>query len=433
MSGTVLIEHAGGWTLASSGQPPVPLADDVDAIADAVRGVCRRVVLAPSSQSAAFVALDSDALQTTDRQMLTYELERSLPLDAEQIVADFDLAGEPRTAVAIDAERWQPLVETLEAAGVAVESICPAPLLALLALPAKSRTHGTILWPDPNGGIDGFTFAASRLVDWSHRDLGRLRSALRLDPPAEPITLVEAGDPDCTAEVEATLLDAGLSCVRLAAGDRDSLAAATATRILAKRTQPPLELRRGVLAAAAPLRGILGTLRWLAFWTVLSGVAIAAALFWRQGRLAAELSELRAEQRAIYREVFPNDDRRRGAVLSRLRSEHSKVAASRRGSADVPAAVSVLEVLEGFLKGLPTQTRSRVGELRIEDGSVTADVELNAQRDAGRLAAALEASGFVVEEPTTQQLDDGTITAKLRARWTGRAAERPTSQAGAAR
>jgi hypothetical protein len=179
---------------------------------------------------------------------------------------------------------------------------------------------------------------------------------------------------------------------------------------------PWFELRRDELANGEPNRAIRKNITWLGAAVVSVLVALSSAWWIRASQLQQRFTEITQQQRDIFQQTFP-ESRIPRAVVSRLESEHVKMIRSRQLTDEVPRSHSALDVLHEFLLSLRTDVRSRTTEIWIDNGVVTADVELRAHDDAGALAASLEQNGFIVDPPTTTQRDKQTVVTRLRARW----------------
>src|SRR4051812_19728408 len=78
-----------------------------------------------------------------DRSAMAFRLEEKLPLAAENFTADFVTAGDRALGVCVANDKVKPLVEALENAGVVVQSVAPA---AMLALQSRAPADSVVLW-----------------------------------------------------------------------------------------------------------------------------------------------------------------------------------------------------------------------------------------------------------------------------------------------
>ncbi len=154
----ILFPDIAGWRLGTSDAGGATLAD-VAVPADAEPGVVAAavavalkskgyrgegIILAiPSSMCLCALTLINGLPAKHRHRAMVYRLEDRLPIAAEEVVADFIAAGpsdEQTLGVCSRRASLAPLVEALEASGLAVAAICPASLLALQFL----QTHGPL-------------------------------------------------------------------------------------------------------------------------------------------------------------------------------------------------------------------------------------------------------------------------------------------------
>ena len=444
--GTLLLETADGWQVLAAGRgsrPPVAVdvsAETGEESAEAIIGAIaaaggRRgsAVIAP--QTALFATFPTAELgDARSREARTFALERSLPLDAERIVADFVDVDETTTAVAIDADRYGPLVDALETRGVRTQAIVPAALLlvdARLRLADARRSLKDVPSPravvslsDPFASdvdaldgrsdieVDLFTFDGGRLLDWQRRPLGAAAASLRLDRP-EAVVLLKPSDADRALNAA---LDAATQTdrprVSLPIDDPQALIRRAAGDVLSGRVSPRFDLRRDALAAGDPLRRLAPSLAMVAAAATLLVLA-AAAGSWRQAEgLRAATEELRAERQTAYESVFGTGEVPRTASR-RLAARHRDAVRRASEESDAPSDPSAIEVLDAVLRTLPQDVRVRVDEVAIDGGAVSLAVAVNAHEDAGRVARLLDDGPFAFERPSTSRTAGGEIVARL--------------------
>ena len=400
-----MLETPGGWSLHAIGRRVSPLTatapDDLAKTAAAFAAshrLGRDVVIAVDSDSSLFVPLGRLDEERPDRVSLTFALEDDLPLDAEQIVADFDLS-DPPVGLAVDADRLEPIVGATEDAGLRVQAIVPAASLLAAALPRRSER---LVWTR-DGQCDVIDRERDRLIGWRRCSADRLDATLTLEPSDRPVVAVGDPTPDSAA---ALTIDAD-EAIRRQAG-----------RLLAGRLTPQFELRRDRLDSGDPHRRLRGTLAWTAVAATVFSIVASGLLLHRASELRDETAELRQEQRDLFAKALPGTEPPR-ALMTRFRREHRKLLGARQIDPAVPETVSALDVLHDVLDGLTDAVRSRITDLRITDGEIRIAVELNAHADAARLAESLEVGGFRMDSPATSQRDDGTIVSTLRGDWLG--------------
>jgi type II secretory pathway component PulL len=418
-AGCILIEQGDAWRVIAAdtdaaktdevllrGTTDVSrLATDV---ADAVQqlGCKPRLVVAPDSGSSFFATVKSDGnARLSDRTALTFEIESSLPFDAEQAVADFSNDGNQITGIAIDATRWAPMVDALDAQGVLVEAIVPLPVLAAQTLieERKAAAGDRLIW-SRGDCADLMVLRENSLASWRFVPNGsqRLRGELQAmseDHPAHENTL---------------WVDQPIDPVRQTDLDEPMALAATrsASLLLQGQSTPWYDLRRGRLAESDPLRSYRDPLRWLTLAIGALLVTTIAMSFWRTARIENELLKISEQQKSVFKTAFPGT-RMPAAVISRIRSEHRKSLGSRKTGGAVPTPKSAIKVLDAFLASVPKELRCNVTQVAIRDGELNADIEFRNHAAAGTLAAALEESGFTMLPPSTDQVNPTTVASQL--------------------
>lgn len=72
-------------------------------------------------------------------ESLLYELEEYVPLPAEEFTADFSLHGQNRMAALVQTQRWKPILDEWEKAGMVIPMIVP---LSELIVASRITLHG---------------------------------------------------------------------------------------------------------------------------------------------------------------------------------------------------------------------------------------------------------------------------------------------------
>jgi hypothetical protein len=133
---------------------------------------------------------------------------------------------------------------------------------------------------------------------------------------------------------------------------------------------------------------------------VVSAVCLVAALFVRASRYDRLAGRYESEQQEMFRRLFP-DSSVPVDVRSRLASEARAVTGA--GGSSQPDANGLL-VLRDVLTFLPTDTRFRVSEVRLDGRAFTLEGDVPTHGDAEALAVALRRrDGFEVQPPRTEQ------------------------------
>lgn len=385
------------------------------------------VVLAPASTSCYFCLLkSSEIVDARDRQAMLFELENHLPIDAESMVADFvavSSGDQPAvSAVAIDTDRWRRIVDAFERADLPVRSIVPSAVLATRALSQQVHLGETTeLFLADEDELDVIDLRGDAMLGWKHlaREPAAIRRHQVLKETEADATVVVGLDPDQYSELtgsDADFIDQ----------DRETLIARGAELLLETPSARWFELRRGALAPSDPLRAIGRQLRWVAVAAAACLLALAVGGWWRKHRIEQEIENVRIAQTDAFREAFP-DSRMPGAVLRRVRSEHSKVLNSRGENTDIEVPDSAPDTLRRLLAAIPDGVRYRVMRIEIRNGEVNLLLQVKNTVDAGRIASAIAEAGFRVDPPGTRRIDAQTFESDLKASWKDPVAEMEAS------
>jgi type II secretion system protein L len=387
--------------------------------ADIKNPVC---ILAPDSESCFFATLSpSDDVDLRDRTALTFELEDHLPIDAESMVADFAVvpSNSPTktvSAIAIEIQRWNEIVEAIESAGLTVRSIVPRAVLAASALAEIAAVDdGAELLLVDEGHCDCVTLSKRIIRSWKHLAINAesLRRRRLLDDVGEGLVVVAGASPSQQPLIRKVFPDS-----RIVDQEIDELVVQGARMLLAARSSRSFDLRRGALGPSDPLRAIGKQIRWAAVAVSLFLLALSIGGWWRTHRIEQQIANVRSEQDALFRQSFP-DAKIPAALLKRVRSEHMKVLGSRGESSQVDIPVSAPHVLRQLIAALPADVRFRFKSISVLDGRVDLDLQVRSPVDAGTLAASLSAAGFEVKPPGTTQQDRRTFDSILEAQWVG--------------
>ena len=430
----ILLQTSEGWQLASfaTQQPvwsrvqgglevgPHDLAEAVDRFISQ-SSLSRRVLIALASHTTLAMSFEAnDSSELRHRRRLSYRLEESIPVAAEDFVADFLVDGTNVCGVAVDPEGLLPIVTALDERDVHVQSIVPMALQALQSLLETGgirehdpQTFNLIAWQ--NGSQLEIFRLEQRLNDWFHlpADAGSLVSWvgaqwLRCSDPLRVLLI------DCDLGLQESLqrLD-GLKVQSIESVSMMAFAFQGAWATASGKRRPWIELLRGELTMGDPHRSTRGArnLCWAAAALLILAMTIFGAVRSYQYQRQARSSQQR--QVAMFQETFPNS-RVPTAVVSRLTSEYRKLLGARGEEAAVRLPPSALNVLYKLVAGLPPDLRLQVEQIRIENGQIDLDVKVRSVGAAGQVADAIQNHGFVVEPPTTEQRGTDTVLATIR-------------------
>ncbi|HUY31657.1 MAG TPA: hypothetical protein VMV69_02680 [Pirellulales bacterium] len=414
------------------------------------------VVLAlPSRCCMAVTIANSDESAARDPQALAFALEQQLPLAAEEFVAASIDGDAGRLGLAIAIEPVREWIDALETAGVVVQSVAPAALLAVQELGKRDERQSPrvapriLANPDTDGVLANPTTArilansATNVVAWQDgaylecfvltngkprawHHLPAERAALAQYLGIGALTNVAASGSGMTSAalyVTACNLAPHLletiarlpGVVQESIGDKPlhALAATAAARVLEGTMAPWAEFRIGALANADPFRAVARPLRFAALAIIVCLAVVAGTMFFRAHGYRALAARCHEQQAEVFRRALPGQTVPAG-IVSRLESEYGKLAASK--SAPIAGTSgSALVLLHRLLAGLPQDVHYRLLEIRLQDGRIELDGEVATHGHADRIAAALRGQELQVDVPRSQQLPNQTVGVRLSA------------------
>lgn len=403
---------------------PEALAADISAAMRDAGYDAEDVLLQISSDSCLSAAIDLSRLpRRPSREMLTYELESGLPVAAEEIVADFitptGVAAEA-LGIAVQTEKHRPLLDALEAEGIAVSSIVPRALLAFQSLRADQLPEepGFVVW---QGGdrLEVFQIRNRCPVRWSvlpatvEALLPLLRIAAMNCESGIDVHLFGCDDDlirslnECVQAPETPELR--MSVFR--APDFDEAAGASAAAVL-KGAAPLVELRRDALANPRARQAARAMMRTATAAVALLLLALTAALWWRGQRYDVLADDYYRQQTEVFRQILP-DERVPVGIRSRLESEAAKARGTSGAAAELPTLDSAIEALAAALAALPEDCRLNLREIEVTGRYVSLDGAVPELGDVSRIVSLMQSAGFDAPTPPTQQSPDQGVTFQL--------------------
>jgi hypothetical protein len=334
---------------------------------------------------------------------MLYRFEEKLPVAAEDVAADFILSGETALGVGVERRILDPIIGGFRNAGIRVRGVCPASLLALQEWVENQgdAEDRWVCWPGTAGRVELFRLVGRRPVAWYVTSDDAADVAMHVRAVGGSVTqrVVACGLPP---ELVERLGSAGLSVEMAASGDSRRSATEMTKAVLANRRLPWIDLANGGAAAsqggALAATGAAGRIAVAAL--VVLAACLVAALFVRASRYERLASRYESEQREVFQRLFP-DAQPPVDVRSRLASEARAVT----GDGVSPRLdANGLLVLRDVLTHLPTETRFRVTELRLDGPAFTLEGDVPTHGDAEAVAVALRRrEGFEVQPPRTEQ------------------------------
>lgn len=362
-------------------------------------GACAdKIVLCPESRAALFATSPiPDSLKAKDRQQLKFYAESLLPLDAEEMAADFVVAAKNLRVMAIDRNEWQPIIDALASRDLHFRWIAPA---SILALEEARRTIGenarVVIWEE-DGACELWLLDAVGIVQWTHLASGvddRL-AAMRLFATQAPgvrhwIAI------NCSPQ---TLTQLGeLTNIEIRSSELQSQAAfaeSAADRLCKSTWEPWFDLRDGTLAGADRYRALYGWMKAAAVAVMGLLLVASAAFYWKSSQAESEIASIQEANQRLYRGTFP-DEKFTLPVSSSIKNAHSRLQGETVGKGEFEVVPSALELLHATLTALSPEEQIfvRANSLLIANGELTLTATFNSERDAGVVAVRLKEVGI---------------------------------------
>ncbi len=441
---------APGWVVACAGAQrssaaPIQLAggENRDEVAQSIAKALGRlghvghgVTLAIPSGWCMSVTIDTGGAHL-DRKAMLFKLEEKVPLAAEELAADFavvpaDGAGQPTLAVCSRVDVLRPWLEALERAGVAVESVTPAALLAARAAaaratPAATDENDTLLLIREGDDVSVVSHRRGRHVAWNlaPRTADGIALQVRLRAFVDPVQSVLAFG---LSSSDLASIDAGL---RMTVVDAEADVVSLATSYLGNAPHASrLELRRGPLGVTDRYRLVRGSLNAALAAAAVFLLCVGGALFLRAQRYDRLAAGASAQAAQAFREAFP-DWPTPASVRAVVESEHRKLGASlpvatmplgdkgrgqRSGDAS-PKRGSALATLLQVLAAIPegsSSSRFRLNRLSFDAERFELEGDAPAADVVDDLVTACRVAGLAVTSPEVRRGPGGAWTFVLR-------------------
>lgn len=402
------------------------------------------------------------------RQAMLYRFEELVPMAAEEFVADCAVEGEWAYGVCVETARLLPLLEGLERAGVAIQYVCPASLLAAQFALRENKEFDAILWgtarvardapreggqpqsisPTPCGstptGIDESNYGTELVAIYQNQPRAWHRvndgSAVQLRPYVGAIAQIVGRSPHLLADPQSRQAMARSEQLEgngsIPAETPDSPAASL--QVTPDLTPKPvldvpwlvlepfaIPLFEGAVRAAELV--LSGSLRP---WIDLRRDALAASDRYRAVRLPLVTAYVAAVCLLViacgvllwraqrYERLATASENRQtslfqrlfpnqgnpGLVRPRLESEEQRLLGLGGEAGDLPNQPSAMVLLHQALNRLPTELRFRILSLRLSENRLYIEGQARTHGDAERLAAALRSNGGFRVEPPRTEL-----------------------------
>ena len=363
----------------------------------------RPVILAlPSTWCAAGVVSLDDLPRKDRREAMAYRLEEKLPVAAENFSADFVYHKNEALGICAIHDKIKPIVDVFESQGASILTITPAAILIAQAY-SKSKqdtTDNVLIWRH-DGWCDVVTLDEKRqsAVGWSmlsdepesvllHLNMCALRNRA-----VQGVTLLgDQSDPD--VDYSRYVPEAiGLDRVE---DDPYRVGTELADQILHGQVESWIDLKDESLGGVGWVQRIGKPFKAALVALLLLLICLNGAFLWRARQYDKLAEDYRVKERAIYESLHPGQTPPL-AISMRLAGELRKLRGMQGQSESLPEAPATLSLLHDVLSRLPSETRLRILELRIEDDLVYLDMQSRSQPDVAAIKNALNGGGIRAE------------------------------------
>lgn len=347
-----------------------------------------------------------------DIKALAYTLEELLPLDAERMSVHVD----DELISVTDGHAVKEWFATQESDGVRCIAAVPRAVLIAQgadAMAARGAIRSACFIEISHGQADVLVFRDSQLTDWRWTtfDCASLRKLVDdMTDDSAPVEILVIG----LAELrERERLQSAFSqTLGFADQTADELEALAVTRLQSGVASPLVSFTNGPLEIVDPLAPIRRSIRVLALAAALSVAVFCGGLNWRANRYLTEASASVAEQEAVFGRLFPKQVLPTG-ILSRIESEHRRLAAMKGMGTSIPTTGSALPAMLAFWKAMPDDARYSLDLLHFTPGTLkNASGLAKSYADLEAVRLALVEQDFEVPSLSASQSARG-VTLKL--------------------
>ncbi len=384
----------------------------------------------PSNRVMAAPVTIDDLPKRERRDAVFYRLEESIPLPAEDYAADFVENGRTALGVCADVRRLKPLIDALENVGVIVELICPTALVAAqgAASTPDAEKDSLQVWQEPyscdlvqiHGGLPVRWYATRAATE----PVGDALKSIRLECPEDGG--IEVYRPQSATPIAQAFEGQAFETVQIESVQ--AAAARFAPSLLSGAAPPWINLRRDDLAADDPIRHIRPAMRRAMVGACVLLLGLAGAFQWRAHQHRQVSRQQSRVETAAFQDAFANQPVPTD-VISRLSSEHKRLAGLSGESADLPKQASALRNLYEVMRRLPTDMRYQLEEIRLHGPKLYLVGQVRNYADADRLADSLrKQQGFSVESPRSSRVSEKSVGFAINAVWPIRQSQTPVSE-----
>jgi len=409
-------EHSGTYI-----STPLKSELSLESIEDQLKAIAKQLHQTNASISRAIIALESSytlagrisnqnlgkSLSLRARkQALLYRFEEQVPVDVEDLCADYVSLGKDNLGIALKTDSINKIVDTFESIGFLIDLVVPWSFLIIQSTFSNSNNNPDVVMVQER---DGWAWVEMKNHKPSrhhripnHQDSMSLRAELFAKKDIQETHICLLTENDDRLSLFADIFGKNIRSTSLRI-DIDNLSnfVQQCTRGI---KEPWINLRTGSLASTDPIRRVRKYLN-TALLSLILLLIICAASMWTKGRQYAELTDtLASKQSELYLQALP------GRIVPsnpayRLESEVRQLVAITGQDASQPQLFSGLEILYEVMRRLPRKLRYRITEIRIDQDRLLLQGEARSHSQADILASALRTqSGFSIEPPRTEQL-----------------------------
>lgn len=406
---------------AADVEGPLEIARELASILDDWGCKRKEICLGLPSDIVLAVRFDSANLPRKQRrEAMIYRLEEHIPIDAEQLTADFlPPVGGNILGMAVETVLVRTIVDSLLEVGIETVAVCPTALLGLWDCLGRSNAESGdyVIVTNPQC-VDVFRIIERQPSAWytSSGEPSEIIRCLQADMLADPIeaehpTALLVGSLDDQVELRVKQ-ETSLEIISIGEESAIVAAARTADAILGGQTAGWVNFRRDDLAMQNTWGRFAGLIKTAVILASLLPVVLAAMFYWRGTCYNAITQNYEQEQIAEFQDIYRNQEVPTG-IRSRFESELKNIAGKSGAGVELPAQPCALETLRRITTNLPPAVRLRIVEARIDITGILIEGQTRNHSGAEIISHTLAKSGFVMAQPRTEHLVRGGVAFTL--------------------
>lgn len=348
---------------------------------------------------------------------MLYRLEEQLPLNAEDLTADFlPPIGGRALGLSIETRKIAGLIDALCEAGFEVSAVCPTSLLSLWSAVHEGKVQADyiLLQTFFGPGIDVFRMTGSQPVRWysSCEDTAAVVGCIQADLLANPVE-TESPEGIAMGGIDDSTISAITEAtgIRLTANGEQSplqLASQAAGNLIAGQAAGWVDFRRDALAPKSSWGRLARPMQTAAVMGCILLVVLAGTFLWRGMQYDSISENYSRQQISEYQKLYKHG-RVPTSIVSRLQSEAKRLA-GKSGLQGVPTQVNALETLKQITGNLPANIRLRIVSMRMDDNGFLIQGQTRTHSDAELIVRAINNGGLSAQPPKSEQLANGGVS-----------------------